>query len=311
MKKVILGILLGLSLSTISVVALNLCNAKDIEYKASDTSWDVDTVEDALNDLYQGNGNLELSEEISEYLKNTISKTFNFTGKPEEFVVPVSATYKIELWGSRGGDYSYQNRVSNKGGKGGYVSGIINLKKGEVLEIYVGGLASGTSGGYNGGGKAGSYVGSEGTYTYAGGGGATDVRYKGNALESANANINARIMVAGGGGGAGWYTNGGDGGNITITSLTLFSPAASVKGGGGGGGFFAGDPGGTDQSGTGGTSYVSGCNGCKSVKSDSDSTIIDNPNHYSGKIFTDIVITPGINESAGKAVITYLGTQNN
>ncbi len=56
MKKVILGILIGLSLSAISVVALNLCNAKDIEYNASDINWDVDTVSDALNDLYKSKG---------------------------------------------------------------------------------------------------------------------------------------------------------------------------------------------------------------------------------------------------------------
>ena len=53
MKKVILAFILGLSLSTISVVAISLCNAKDIEFNASDETWDVDTVSDALNDLYR------------------------------------------------------------------------------------------------------------------------------------------------------------------------------------------------------------------------------------------------------------------
>ncbi len=57
MKKVILGILIGLSLSAISVVAVSLCNAKDIVFSADDETWDVDTVSDALNDLYQNNGN--------------------------------------------------------------------------------------------------------------------------------------------------------------------------------------------------------------------------------------------------------------
>ncbi len=56
MKKVILAFILGLSLSTISVVAISLCNAKDIEYTSKDTTWDVDTVEDALNDLYKNKG---------------------------------------------------------------------------------------------------------------------------------------------------------------------------------------------------------------------------------------------------------------
>ncbi len=56
MKKVILAFILGLSLSAIGVVAISLCNAKDIEYKPSDTTWDIDTVEDALNDLYKVKG---------------------------------------------------------------------------------------------------------------------------------------------------------------------------------------------------------------------------------------------------------------
>ncbi len=56
MKKVILAFILGLSLSAIGVAALSLCNAKDIEYTSKDTSWDVDTVSDALNDLYKSKG---------------------------------------------------------------------------------------------------------------------------------------------------------------------------------------------------------------------------------------------------------------
>ncbi len=56
MKKVFLILLIIFSISSVSVIALSLCNAKDIEYNANDNSWDVDTVEDALNDLYQSNG---------------------------------------------------------------------------------------------------------------------------------------------------------------------------------------------------------------------------------------------------------------
>ena len=66
MKKVILAFILGLSLSTISVVALNLCNAKDIEYKASDTTWGVDTVEDALNELYRNKNTNDSCNNVAE-----------------------------------------------------------------------------------------------------------------------------------------------------------------------------------------------------------------------------------------------------
>ncbi len=53
MKKFIPLFILILSLSMVNGYAISLCNAKDIEYEASDTTWDVDTVSDALNDLYQ------------------------------------------------------------------------------------------------------------------------------------------------------------------------------------------------------------------------------------------------------------------
>ena len=66
MKKVILAFILELSLSTISVVAINLCNAKDIEYKASDETWDVDTVSDALNDLYRNKNTSDSCNNVAE-----------------------------------------------------------------------------------------------------------------------------------------------------------------------------------------------------------------------------------------------------
>ncbi len=56
MKKTILAFILGLSLSALGVAAISLCNAKDIEYTSKDPTWDVDTVSDALNDLYKSKG---------------------------------------------------------------------------------------------------------------------------------------------------------------------------------------------------------------------------------------------------------------
>ena len=66
MKKVILAFILGLSLSTISVVALSLCNAKDIEFNASDATWDIDTVSDALNDLYRNKNTSDSCNNVAE-----------------------------------------------------------------------------------------------------------------------------------------------------------------------------------------------------------------------------------------------------
>ena len=70
--------------------------------------------------------------------------------------------------------------------------------------------------------------------------------------------------------------------------------------GGGGSGYFGGT---ADQSitfeiqlsGAGGSSYVSGCKGCRSVKETSEEIeTTDNPNHYSNHIFTDIIMKSGL-----------------
>ena len=68
--------------------------------------------------------------------------------------------------------------------RGAYTNGIINLTKGTILYVYVGG-----SNGYNGGG---------GQSSDRPGGGATDIRL----IEGVDFNsLKSRIMVAAGGGG--------------------------------------------------------------------------------------------------------------
>jgi len=141
---------------------------------------------------------------------------YTYTGDIQEFTVPIDGTFKIELWGARGGtlsDYS--------GGKGGYTCGDIFLEKDLTLYLYLGGRgkqeeAAYNAGGYNGGGYSGYNPGSE-NYN-AGGGGATDLRLvngKWNNFDS----LKSRIMVAAGGGGStysekGHYTGGPGGGLI-------------------------------------------------------------------------------------------------
>ncbi len=52
-NKYVIGIIIGLFFgSIIGAGAVTLCNAKDILYNSSDEAWDIDTVDDALNDLY-------------------------------------------------------------------------------------------------------------------------------------------------------------------------------------------------------------------------------------------------------------------
>lgn len=118
--------------------------------------------------------------------------TLLYTGKPQKYVVPEDGTYILETWGASGGGNKPHSNIGSEGGAGGYTKGKATLKKGEILNVYVGGQgrlsnALLTGGGWNGGGHGGP-----GGY---GGGGASDIRKGGTSLDS-------RILIAGGGGGS-------------------------------------------------------------------------------------------------------------
>ena len=55
---------------------------------------------------------------------------FEYSGDYQTFVVPRSGIYKLETWGAQGGD-----RGANNGGKGGYTTGEVYLKRGDILYI--------------------------------------------------------------------------------------------------------------------------------------------------------------------------------
>lgn len=138
-----------------------------------------------------------------EAMADIISK-YSYTGATQTFAAPYDGVYRIELWGAQGGSYSDESFL---GGLGGYTSGEISLSKGTKLNVIVGSIGSGLTGGYNGGAST-----MNGSYGIAGGG-ATDIRTTTSTL--------SRIMVAAGGGGAakrgGNYGdgNGGYGGGLT------------------------------------------------------------------------------------------------
>lgn len=122
---------------------------------------------------------------------------FSYTGLIQEFKAPQDGKYKLECWGAQGGAGQYGKQ--EKMGKGGYATGIIELKKGTTLFVVVG--QNGTDGTYyhvapntfNGGSTDGDRS----------GGGATDFRLKCTDLTKWNEEIGlySRILVAGGGGG--------------------------------------------------------------------------------------------------------------
>lgn len=201
--------------------------------------------------------------------------TFNYTGSEQKYIVPHDGTYTLEVYGAEGGGRRLSgNNNSGLGGLGGYSKGKIDLKKGEVLYLYVGGYGqsstSGTAyGGYNGGGNG--YA-SNSSEPGNGGGGATDIRRSGK-------NLYDRIIVAGGGGGGGEDSNDPHGHGGGTTGSTNHYPGSQTQaglnagfgygastdrgdGGGGGGGYYGGGTtssnniGHDTQGGGGGSGYI-------------------------------------------------------
>jgi hypothetical protein len=171
------------------------------------------------------------------------------TGGIQYWTVPLTATYRVEAYGARGG---------RSGGLGARMRGDFVLTQGTVLKIIVGqqGLQAPANVGSGGGG--GSYVAkSDNTpLLVAGGGSGTghDGAYSG------NSNLNGRIETSGAAGlcgnaGAGG-TNGNGGGYATTTGNG--TPNAA-----GGAGFYGN--GGTSGAAKGGFSFVNGGNGGNST----------------------------------------------
>ena len=156
---------------------------------------------------------------------------FRYTGSVEQFIAPVSGTYRLEAWGAQGGD-APENISGNQkmdfveGGKGGYSVGNVFLKKGQIVYVVVGGKGKELNnspngaiakGGYNGGGAA---LSNGTTNNQGSGGGATHFAINNNLGELKNYNNNQDdvLLVAGGGGGSYnslpiyYYSYGGAGG---------------------------------------------------------------------------------------------------
>lgn len=202
MKKNIFYFILGaIIFGGIGTVLAATLLATDVAYTPEDNTWEVNNVQEAIDDLYS---KIEIFDNISwnyMYKSSTI----------QTFTVPVTGKYKIEVWGAQGGSNAYLGPFP--GGYGGYSVGVVQLTKGDNLYIVVGGAGldspgttSGASnvGGYNGGGTG-----------WASGGGATHVALvTGTLSEIGYANFvtnNNGIIVAGGGGGSA-IGRGGDGG---------------------------------------------------------------------------------------------------
>lgn len=254
---------------------------------------------------------------------------FDYTGDEQFFTAPITGNYKVELWGASGGSYDEEYH----GGYGGYTSGIINLAENQILYVYVGGSTSSYTGGWNGGSTGGTT--SDGIYTGGGGAtDIRIVTGKWNDFDSLKSRIMVAAGGAGTGkyngtgnvilgGSAGGLS--GDSGNITscnvnnihnvATGATNNGPgvgqngtgtfgysirSSGVYGTGGGSGYYGGGTGGSTpcnvSSGAGGSSFISGHNGCDAIKKEStEDNIIHTGQsiHYSGLYFTNTVMIDG------------------
>ena len=112
----------------------------------------------------------EIDKNLNVYVVSNVDKTdesvqeiwekteFDYTGDYEEYEVKDNGYYKIECVGATGGNSVGNGSVTESGGNGGYTSGIIYLKKGEKIYVYVGGhgndaeVGKDSTAGYNGGG---------------------------------------------------------------------------------------------------------------------------------------------------------------
>ncbi len=179
--------------------------------------------------------------------------TFDYTGDVQDFNVPCDGTYKLEVWGAQGGDYTLG--AGALGGKGGYSTGNVSLSESDTIYIVVGGQGTSpefsdqvASGGYNGGG-IGSNVLDYSSYKWqlggAGGGGASHIALTNlGELFNYNSKRNELFLIAAGGGGAGansgssalqynvgGYGGGTTGGNGTNVMKTNYSGFDTGRGG--------------------------------------------------------------------------------
>ena len=294
-----------------------------LEYENALSEYDTykNQTQNSYNEEYKEKINNEISneselktkqEEYEKKLKeyNDSHYEFDYTGDVQEYIIPKTGSYQVELWGAAGNN----NGIAT--GKGAYTKGTIHLEKGTILYIYVG-----SQSGYNGGG---------GISSIRSGGGATDIRLNnGTDFET----LKSRIMVAAGGGGhehgaSGGTIDGINGGHNSAVSDSYSGLGATQisggkansnggtsgsfgqggnglkysdghLGGSGGGGYYGGSGAKWHAGGGSGSSFISGYDGCDAIsdKSTEDNIIHTGQSvHYSGLKFTNTTMKSGSEE---------------
>ena len=323
--------------------------------KAAKTIDDYNINSDGTSEITIGgttvklNQDLKITDDTSDETKIGTVAEFNYNGNNQEYEAKDTGYYYIECLGASGGYSRDEGKTSAKGGNGGYTSGIIKLDKNEKIYIYVGGhgadaiVGKDSIGGYNGGGL-GTWDNNDDEAAGAGGG-ATDIRLVKGECDNFES-LKSRIMVAAGGGGASYRTEGGAGGGlIGLTNRDKSIPGNQTSGykfgigqngtgvgdsngvAGSGGGYYGGlssEYADNMEAGSGGSSFISGFDGCNAISKDSTINNIIHTNqsiHYSGKKFTDSQLLDGNSNKIpynnnnyngnGHATITFLSNNYN
>ena len=58
---------------------------------------------------------------------------YGYTGNIQTFTAPYDGNYKLEVWGAQGGQAQGDHQWMAYGGRGGYATGVVNLKAGDKL----------------------------------------------------------------------------------------------------------------------------------------------------------------------------------
>ena len=264
---------------------------------------------------------LELLDFIEQH-KNNKKYEFSFTGDAQTVILP-PGIYSFECWGAAGREFN-GNTHYKPCGKGAYVFGKLRVDYFYKFYIYVGEKGNFEKKSIFGGGGYSDYP----------GGGATDIRLQKASLDYDFASLKTRIIVAAGGGGADSLSAGGSGGGLKgidspggSKGATQNSPGIGfVNGsfgygggnrnsldnnGGGGGGYYGGGSGIIEGNygGSGGSSFISGYEGCDAISAESTSTPTHTgrSGHYSGFIFYDGVMIDGDHLMPGITNTTEIG----
>lgn len=219
-----LSLLSGVSIATKSGLNNNIIAAKEILNVTSD----VDLYTNGTYDVTYSNKcemfNIEDNVRKVEVGMTPVKETHNYTGSYETIDNKKLGLMRIELYGAQGG----KTKTSDKGGLGGYTSGIVNLcGYSEPIYLYVGEKVTGYTAAFNGGGLGGNSTDGE----YSSGGGATDIRLTSGSWDNSKS-LASRIMVAGGGGGGEYYgkanVSGGNAGGLVGTEGTAYKAKTSA-----------------------------------------------------------------------------------